>query len=329
MEQFTDNFIFNNFIFNITFITLPNYFFKILFNYMIQNSHHFSSGSSREFLNMGSHDQKKNTPSMGGIAFLLIGISLPFIFKFYSQEAFINSIFLSIASVGSGLVGWLDDYNKIKYKKGISAKLKFSLQALVALIASVFLYYNSNFHYLNLGLIKIDLNIFYILWIMLIIISTSHAVNIVDGIDGLAASSFIISLLGFLIISWNSTQFMLSLSIMATVSKFLSFNKHPAKIIMGDVGALFLGGFLSSLFILQKIEILLIFGGLIFVLDTLSVILQIISIKYFKKRLFSFSPIHHAFEKNGYSEKKIVLLFVSVNIIGQLLMFLFYYLFFK
>lgn len=327
--MFTTESFFIKILYSCIFNVFPVIYLRKFLIYMIENSSIFSSGKSREFLNMGEHTNKKNTPTMGGIIFLYNSIALPLFFYFFKKEYFVSAMFIGIASFGSGLVGLLDDYNKINFKKGISAKLKFYLQATVAFIAAFYFYYNTRNSFLNLGVLKIDLGWLYVAWIILVIISTSHAVNIVDGVDGLAITCFLISIATPIFMQMNLQASVLAGTFIAAPMTFLFLNLYPAKIIMGDVGALYLGAFLACIYIVAKMEILLIFGGLIFVLDTLSVILQVLSIKIFKKRLFSFSPVHHALEKRGYSENKILILFSIINLIGQIITYYLFINFFK
>ena len=160
----------------------------------------------------------------------------------------------------------------------------------------------------------------------LVIISTSHAVNLTDGIDGLAASQMVLILLNLIFFISNKSPFFESLKLpslylLIPLLVFLGENLNPANIFMSDVGSLFLGAYLASVFLIFKIEILLIISGGVFVIETLSVIIQLLSFKIRKKRFFLFAPIHHDLEKRGFSENKIVLLFLFISFIFQIIFF--------
>jgi phospho-N-acetylmuramoyl-pentapeptide-transferase len=276
--------------------------------------YYFIRSSAREFLTMGNHQNKYSIPSMGGLIFITLPCYLLYYYHFSLQ-----SIAFFIITISSYCVGLWDDRAKKLYNKGIAAKPKFILQGLGALIGSIILHFSnpSLYNYVHCGFFTISSSILFIAWSTFIIIATSHAVNLTDGIDGLATSQSIICSFSLFLFSEEKTfsSFGASLLLILLVS-FLLFNKHPAKIIMGDVGALFLGSALAIFFIIERKEWFLITAGIVFVLETLSVILQYIWYKTFKKRLFLFAPIHHHFEKKGHSEKNIVLVSSLISIVG-------------
>ena len=303
-----------------------------------------------------SHQTKKGTPTMGGII-IILSIILPTILWAKLDNLFIITILVS--TIWMAIIGYIDDYLKIKnYKKGLIARYKLLGQ----FILGVFIYYmifNSNINYYIVNLdntlqnipkssISIpfiangffDLNIFYIPLILIIITATSNAVNLTDGLDGLATGLTAISTLVFGAIAYASGRidfsnylniiyipqigelFIFSLSLIGACIGFLWFNAHPAKIFMGDVGSLSLGSALGTLAILLKKEILLIIIGGIFVIESVSVIIQVLYFKYTKiktgtgKRFFKMAPLHHHLELSGWPETHVV---IRLWIIGVIL----------
>jgi phospho-N-acetylmuramoyl-pentapeptide-transferase len=279
----------------------------------------FIRKTAREFLTMGNHQSKKTIPSMGGIPFIII----PLLGLWYNHFSYI-SIGYAIITISSWIVGLWDDYEKIYYNKGISARYKFFAQALGSLIGIIFIYSGNNslYNYIDCKFFLIHSSLLSIIWLIFIIVGTSHAVNLTDGLDGLAASQLIIASIPLLLINQNHPFiFHIALIKIIIVGLFLLFNTFPARLFMGDCGALFLGSSLATLFIINRNEWTLVISGVIFVIETISVILQYCFYKYFKRRLFLFAPIHHHFEKKGYSENQIVLGALAVSIIG---LFIFY-----
>lgn len=294
---------------------------SFLILYLIISKGFFSNNNSREFLNMGEHQNKKNISSMGGIIFLICPILTLFIFNFndFSKLLFITTFF-------SGIIGLIDDIFKKIYKKGLSVNLKFYSQGFFALIGGIILYLKFPYlSYLDLGIIKINMSYFYPFWAAFVIMGTSHAVNLTDGIDGLAGMQSLICCFGitimhiFNIISFES--YFATIILLIMLLAFLFFNFYPAKIFMGDVGSLFLGAFFSTIYLYEKKELFLILSGIIFVIETISTILQIFWIKVFKRKLIPFSPLHHTFEILGFSENKIVFIFSLITVIGNFLVF--------
>lgn len=286
---------------------------------------------NREFLTMGTHAQKKS-PTSGGVVFACI--ALLSIFFFMSYEC----IFLVLLSLSSGMIGFLDDLYKIRYKRGFYAWPKFFIHLLVVLgILLLWKYYFPSIYSSTVcfGSYSWDLGWLYIPWALLVIIATSHAVNITDGIDGLLASQTNIILTFFLTFIASSSYFLpfhdhfvhsgvssllqgLNICIVVFV---LIFNRFPSILFMGDAGAFFIGGLLSGLFLLYKIELFLIISGLVFVIETVSVIIQSLYYKMYKKRFFLFAPLHHHFEKKGYHETTIVKYAALLGVAAQCLMY--------
>lgn len=277
---------------------------------------YFISKKGREFLDMGEHQKKQTTPTMGGLAFYAI---FPLLYYFYAGNS--SFWFIAFTSGLSGLVGALDDWFKINHGTGLSVKVKFTLQMFCALICGVFFYCSfPEQTYINFFGFHFHCGIYYILWIMWVIMATTHAVNLIDGIDGLA-----ISQVGIMQIFSPLTLFggfKLGFSCMWYI--FFTFNRYPAKIFMGDVGAFFLGGYLASAFIAARCEILLVIVGIILVLNTMSVIIQTIWYKLYRTRFFSFTPYHHALEKKGWSENKICMVYGIVTLTSSIISLVLY-----
>jgi phospho-N-acetylmuramoyl-pentapeptide-transferase len=271
-----------------------------------------------------SHKSKGGTTTMGGIVFILCSILTIYALNFsFITNPYINLITFSFLSYG--LIGFLDDYLIIvkKTNDGLSPKQKYGLQSIVAILffilAKFFIPDFSSVITIPLINFELDLMWIYPVFVYFMFTATTNAVNLTDGLDGLATGLSIFAIVPFAvfaIINKNYEVATYCFVIIAALFGFLCFNKHPAKIFMGDTGSLALGGLLSSLAILTKQELLLIIIGGVFLTETLSVILQVI---YFKlthgKRLFKMSPIHHHFELCGWSEKKVVTIFWATGLI--------------
>ena len=277
---------------------------------------------------VSAHKKKTGTTTMGGLIFILstlITIGALFFtgkIKFSSNLLIIIFVFL-----GYGLIGFLDDFGKIKYKsneKGLTRMQKFLAQTILAVIFFyIYIRNGSNpiieIHALNL---KVNLGFMYGFFILFMLVGTSNAVNLTDGLDGLAAGLSAIAFLVYGMIAWNSGWLLgyddvaiFAFVLVGSLLGFLVFNSHPAKIFMGDTGSLSLGGTLATLAILTHREVSLIVIGGIFVCETLSVIIQVFSVKLRGKKVFPMTPIHHSFEKWGWSEEDIVRLFYVIGFI--------------
>ena len=280
------------------------------------------------------HKGKKNTPTMGGIIFIIPPLITVIILLIINKISFsYNLLIVMLTFFLYALIGFIDDYLIIKYNNnaGLSEKAKFILEFIIAFIFLFLFLHASNepllwLHTLNL---KLDIGVFYGFLILLILLSTSNAVNITDGLDGLAGGLSLISLIAFVIIILSTgwlegyleiAQFIFIL--IGSLIGFLFFNIHPAKIFMGDTGSLALGSILGTLAILTRHELLLIFICLVFVLETLSCLIQRIYYRYTKKRLFPITPIHHTFEKR-IKEVDTVKIFWLIGLISTLLALLY------
>ena len=286
--------------------------------------------------------KKSGTPTMGGIL-ILIGILFGTLLWADLSNPYIWVLLMVVTSFG--LLGAIDDYLKIKHNnsKGISAWMKFIIQIILSLFAILLLIkFGNNEHLKNLYFpffknIVVHLGLFFIPFSIFIIVGSSNAVNLTDGLDGLATVPVMLAALSFTLICYvvgNSVfSEYLQIPYIANVGEtaifcgsivgaclgFLWFNAPPAKIFMGDTGSLSLGGSLGAISIIVKHEIILgIIGGL-FVLETASVIIQVVSFKLTGKRIFMMAPLHHHFEKKGWAESTVVIRFWIISIILALI----------
>ena len=287
-----------------------------------------------EYLSI-EHKNKEGTPTMGGLIFIIPVIIVMLFMYFFDKIEFNNTIIIIfITFIFYSLIGFIDDFLIIKRNnnKGLSESLKFVLQVIVAIIFFYLFMKSGNEPLLwihTLG-IKFDIGFFYGIFILLVLVSSSNAVNITDGLDGLAGSLSFIVFLTLGIISYNTGWLegyeevaLFCFSICGSLLGFLMFNLNPAKIFMGDTGSLALGATMGAIAILTRHEILLILIGIVFVIETLTCVIQRIYYKFTRKRLFLMTPIHHAFEKKGYSEREIVKLFCLVGILASMLALIF------
>ena len=267
-------------------------------------------------------DKKKGTPTMGGI---LIILSILFSVLLFSNLSNISIILLLIILIGFGFVGFIDDYKKVTKQDyhGISAKLKIVLQLIISVICCYISYkyadYNSKVYLPFIKNLFIDFGWLFIPWAIFIIIGSSNAVNITDGLDGLAIVPIIITSICFLIISYtNLEQRELCVFLSALIGSglgFLWFNASPAKVFMGDTGSISLGAILGFIAVILKQEFTYAIIGGIFVIETISDIIQVLYYKRTKKRIFLMAPLHHHFEKKGWAETTIVTRFWILSFI--------------
>lgn len=270
-----------------------------------------------------THQKKEGTPTMGGFIFIIPTLVMTLLLVISGKLEFtINLAIVLLVFAGYATIGFLDDYLSIKKKnnEGLTEYQKLFGQVLIALIF-FFLYMKKGGHtsliVSTLG-INIEMGWFYGVFILFILVGASNAVNITDGLDGLAGGLSAIAFVAFSLISimvgfeeLGVFTFILAGSLMG----FLIYNTHPAKVIMGDTGSLALGGVMASVAILTHREVTLLIVASVFVIETLSVILQILWLRLFKKRLFLMSPLHHHFEKLGWKETDIVKLFWVVGLV--------------
>ena len=275
------------------------------------------------------HSTKEGTPTMGGIAFImamlitLLGMSVWFITQGKQTELVPLALTLGLA-VMNGMIGFFDDFCKLmkKQNEGLKAYQKFALQVIVALIylavmkACGCIDTALNIPFLNR---PVELGIVYYIFALLTIVGIVNSVNLTDGIDGLASSvtlvvSIFFTLAAFLVYNAeNSALALMSSAMVGAMIGFLIFNLNPARVFMGDTGSLFLGGAVVGMaFIIDEPVIVFIIGGM-YVVESVSVILQVGSFKLRQKRIFKMAPIHHHFEKCGWKENKIVIVFSAIT----------------
>lgn len=288
-----------------------------------------------------NHQKKGKTPTMGGLVF----ISSTIIASLLCTR--LDNVYAIVSILGLGLfclVGFYDDYGKIvggKNQSGLSAKAKMLALILVSGLLCAILYFKSDLGAeLYLPFYKnpvLNLGIFAIIFWVLVIIASSNAVNLTDGLDGLATMPSIFSLASLSVFAYLSGNAVLanylllpkiaglgevivvSSALIGALLGFLWYNCYPAEVFMGDSGSLALGGFIGLMGVMSKNEFLLILIGFVFVLETLSVILQVGSFKIFKRRIFLMAPIHHHFEMKGWVENKIIIRFWLIALMANLL----------
>lgn len=269
------------------------------------------------------HAGKEKTPTTGGV-FIVFSILLgTLVTLFMAQETTTRASIVLMTFIFYAFTGFEDDIKKIKGKKneGLSAKGKLLLQIAVSALPAFYLIFSSRTE-ISFFNHSIELGWFYPFFAVFMIVGSSNALNLTDGLDGLACSSSFFAFLACSIISFMNGYVdlaIISASASAACLGFYYFNKKPAKIFMGDTGSLALGGLLATLAIMGKFELWLVPIGVLFICETLSVMLQVASFKLTGKRIFKMSPIHHHFELCGWSENKIVFVFALVSFLGAAL----------
>ncbi|NLV25507.1 MAG: phospho-N-acetylmuramoyl-pentapeptide-transferase [Deltaproteobacteria bacterium] len=287
-----------------------------------------------------SHLKKEGTPTMGG-TLILLSMVLPTLLWADLRNFYIWLTLL--VTVGFGAVGFMDDWHKVKKHNsdGLKARAKMGWLLLIASIAAVCLFFYPPFQpilvFPFLKNLRPDLGLFFIPFVIFIIVGTGNAVNLTDGLDGLAIGPMIIAAGTYLLFAYvagnaklaaylqiSSVQGAGELAIFCAAMAgaglgFLWFNTYPAQVFMGDVGSLALGGALGTVAVIVKQELVLVLVGGIFVVETLSVIFQVTSYRLWGRRIFRMAPIHHHFELKGWAEPKIIVRFWIINIILALL----------
>ncbi len=274
-----------------------------------------------------SHKKKAGTPTFGGIIFIFSSIiTMLFMIKNYNKE-----LLLVISSlIAFGLIGFIDDTLKKIHKKneGLTSKGKMILLLFVSSIFAIYSYYNPSIGSIIMFPFTkklLDLRILYIPFIIFYYVSTTNALNLTDGLDGLATSITLLVITFFTFLSFGMGHYTLSIScgcIAGALLGFLRYNCYPAKIIMGDTGSLALGGAIATIAMILKNPFIVIIVGGIYVIEALSSLIQIVFFKLFGKRIFKMAPIHHSFELHGWHETKIVSVFSIITTILCLIGFL-------
>ncbi len=287
--------------------------------FLIPELHKLKFGQSIREEGPKSHQKKSGTPTMGGIM-IIGGITIA---TLICADWTVEIALALFVMLGHFVLGFLDDYIKVVLKRnlGLKAKQKLLGQLIIAVVVT---YIGINYAGLTqdvwipfLGR-SYDIGWFYYVLVIGVLVGTTNAVNLTDGLDGLASGAMAVASLGFVAVClyFGKTNLAIfSFACFGACVAFLKFNYHPAKVFMGDTGSLALGGALAALGILTKTELLLIILGGLFVIETLSVIIQVISFKTTGKRVFLMSPIHHHFELKGWSETRVVLTFWSAEFV--------------
>jgi phospho-N-acetylmuramoyl-pentapeptide-transferase len=282
------------------------------------------------------HMAKNGTPTMGG-SLILAAIFIPTLFWSDLTNRYIWVVLLT--TLGFGVLGFLDDYKKVRDKNGIGikARYKFPIQIAMGLVTSLVLFYtfdhDSRLIFPFFKKVMPDLGDWYLLFAMLVIVGAANAVNLTDGLDGLAIGPVLIASGTFMLFCYLAGNYRFASYLQIPFVKgsgeltilcgalvgsglgFLWFNTYPAQVFMGDVGSLALGAALGTIAVITKQEILLVIVGGIFVIEALSVIIQVFSYQVRKKRVFRMAPIHHHFELKGWAEPKIIVRFWIIGII--------------
>jgi len=271
------------------------------------------------------HLRKAGTPTMGGLMFLAGAVAGAL---FFGEKT--GRVLLVVGTtLAFGVIGFIDDYIKVVLKRplGLRAREKLAGQFGVAILATLIAVFalgrGTDFIVPFTGDKLAPGPVFYLFFSALVMVGTANAVNITDGLDGLAAGSMAISASVFVLISLMMGEPVNEVAVFAAALAggclgFLRYNVHPAKVFMGDTGSLALGGALASLAMITRTELFLPFIGILYVTETLSVIIQVISFKLTGKRVFRMSPLHHHFELAGWSERKVVRVFWLISLGGAL-----------
>lgn len=273
-----------------------------------------------------AHKKKAGTPTMGGLIFLsAIIITMLALSYIYEDVLTTQTIVLMIVLVGFGVIGFLDDFIIVVMKRnlGLTSIQKLIGQIIIAFIAYFLLKMGPFDTTVDIPFtnFSIDLGIFYVAFLVFWLVGFSNAVNLTDGLDGLVAGTSTIAFAAFGVYGLVYEQVdiaIFSFVVAGAMLGFLLFNMKPAKVFMGDTGSLALGGVLAMLSILVKQELLLVVIGIVYVVETLSVMIQVTSFKLTGKRVFKMSPIHHHFELSGWSERKIVIVFWGVAFLAAM-----------
>ena len=272
-----------------------------------------------------SHMHKKGTPTMGGISFI-IAIVISLIVAMFLDSSNIKYYVLFIyTTISFSIIGYIDDMLIVVKKKndGLAPRKKLMLQIIFSVIFYIlvtFIYKEVNYIHIPVFDYNLNISYFYIIFLVFWQTGFSNAVNLTDGLDGLATSVTIITTSTFALLAYKENNFpvlVFCLTIVGALIGFLLFNRNPAKIFMGDTGSLALGGILAAISVILHKEVAFLFIGLVYILETLSVIIQVAYFKKTGKRIFKMSPLHHHFELSGYGEVKTVYIFVIIAVISS------------
>ena len=273
------------------------------------------------------HNSKAGTPTMGGLGFLAAAVITSIWYSLWTDKMTTSLLILVFVLLLYGIIGFLDDFIKLakKQNEGLTSRQKFIAQVVVAIVFYVIFRMEGYPNTLNFFGIELPLSIIYGLFVIFWLVGFSNAVNLTDGIDGLVSGLGTISFATYGIIAWKQQQYevlIVCLAVMGGLVGFFPYNKKPAKIFMGDVGSLALGGLLAAVSILLHQEWTLLLIGLVYIFETASVIIQVTSFKMTGKRVFKMSPLHHHFEMSGWSEWKVDTVFWAIGLIASIIVLL-------
>ena len=288
---------------------------------LIPELHKLKFGQSIREEGPKSHQAKSGTPTMGGIM-IILAIVIATVAAAPLTPAVLLALFITL---GHFVLGFLDDYIKVVKKRnlGLKAKQKMLGQILIAIVTMIVgtrvLGIDTTI-WIPIADINLDIGVGYYFLVLFVLVGTSNAVNLTDGLDGLASGTVAIASGAYALVCYMTGHFDLAIfcvAMMMACLAFLRFNAHPAKVFMSDTGSLALGGAIAAVGILTHTEILLAVIGFVFVCEALSVIIQVISFKTTGKRVFRMSPIHHHFELGGWKETKVVFVFWMVGLVAS------------
>ncbi len=270
-----------------------------------------------------NHSVKAGTPTMGGLVFIPAAVLVSLVLSGFSPALYA----VVLVTFGCALIGFLDDFGKIAHGRSLGLKARSKLGATVILTALLIFTLHRFGLYSTAILVpffslEVDLGVFHPLFIFLVISAASNSVNLTDGLDGLAAGTSIVGMVAFMVIAWRSGLPEVGLYCAALAGAclgFLVYNRNPARLFMGDVGSLALGGAFAAVAVVTGTELFLVLVGGVFVLEALSVIIQVAAFKLTGKRVLLMSPLHHHFEMKGWSEWKVVLIFWAAAALFALL----------
>lgn len=299
---------------------LSLFLYPLFINYLNKRQH---QQIVSEF-SLESFKAKAKTPSLGGVLFVLIPVfSLVVLYPKSMLDTRIVLVLLVYCAYG--LIGFIDDYKIIleRNNKGLSARVKFMMQLILAIIF-YFIFRQELSSSIDLPFtdLNIDLGVLYALFVLFIFTGSSNAVNLTDGMDGLAGGTSLIALVPFAVFAYLQNEayvFAFICALMASLIAYLWFNKHPAKIIMGDTGALALGAVLAAIALVLKQEFSFVFIMAVFIYETLCVMIQIGSVKLFKKRIFKYTPIHYSYTLSGWKETNVVYFFWFLGFVSMII----------
>lgn len=295
---------------------------RILAPLLIPYLHKLKFGQSIREEGPSSHQKKAGTPTMGGLLFVPAIIISSLVLPILEPTGNMSVWLVLLLFIGHFAIGFLDDYIKIVLKRnlGLKAREKIIAQLLLSCIFAYF--FPAKDLWIPLVNTYIDLGLLYYPFVFIVIIGTTNAVNLTDGLDGLLSGVTlpVAAVFAFICLLLNDIKLaMICLALFGACLGFLKFNSNPAKVFMGDTGSLALGGIIAGIALTTNTTLLLVVIGAVYVMEALSVIMQVISFKTTGKRIFKMSPIHHHFELSGWSEKKVVNVFVLVSCVFSVL----------